>query len=599
MGDDWDTPRQGSLGGGRSGPPDRRPGRSAPRPPEPRREPRRDDPADVLEPKTARVAEPPPVGPENRGATADEPPARRGRGRRVGMVAGAVALSLVSLLVLGVTGYAWTTLQSATTNIRRSGALASPDLKKSLNGDTNILIMGLDSRLDENGNPLPQDIYDALHAGDNSNGGNNANVLMLLHVPVQGRAVEISIPRDDYVTLPGAPDGVTKEKIKQAYGLAFDQQYNKLRAQGVTDKATLQQQSRDAGRHEQALTVSQFLGGVSIDHFVEVTLVAFYQIAQVVQPVTVCLTDRTQDTYSGANFQAGKQPISAAQAVAFVRQRRDNVPGDPNYNDFTDLDRERRQQAFIASLAYQLKQAGTFTDPAKISGILDIAKQNTAIDSGLNLLEFAQEASNLTGGNIQFNTLPVASFAHLDGPGDVNMVNVPQIQGIVRSLIGAPTPPSGSAAAATSTSAAPVPPGVVDAVNDGAGAGTAGQVEQALAAKGFTQGTATTGGTTVKHTVVEYGSSGAASAANAVATLLDGVTVRRSTAVSPGHVRVVLGADFTMPTALAGGVAVSSSAAAPAATQPAAPPAGSAPATGSGSATAPNPLAGGGVPCVR
>ncbi|MGH7870378.1 MAG: LCP family protein, partial [Candidatus Dormibacteraceae bacterium] len=243
-------------------------------------------------------------------------------------------LGLVSLLTLSATGYVWVNYQSFASGVNSSTALEGEP--KSNNGDTNILIMGLDTRLDENGNPLPQDIYDALHAGDEDNGGENANVLMLLHVPGDGsKATAISIPRDDYVNLPGKPDGTAKEKIKQAYGLAFAQEHRELYEQGERDKATMEQKSREAGRKEEIDTVREFLGGIPIDHFVEVTLIAFYQIAKVVQPITVCLQDRTQDTKSGANFQPGQQQISAAQAVAFVRQRRDDVKGDPNYGNFT------------------------------------------------------------------------------------------------------------------------------------------------------------------------------------------------------------------------------------------------------------------------
>lgn len=129
--------------------------------------------------------------------------------------------------------------------------------------------MGLDSRLDENGNPLPQSLYDALDTGGPDVGGYNTNVLMLLHIPGDGgRATAMSIPRDDYVALAGSPDGESMGKIKQAYGLAFDQQHRALVAQGVTDRTALEQQSRDAGRNAEISTVSQFLGGVSIDHFV-------------------------------------------------------------------------------------------------------------------------------------------------------------------------------------------------------------------------------------------------------------------------------------------------------------------------------------------
>jgi len=57
--------------------------------------------------------------------------------------------------------------------------------------------------------------------------------------------------------------------------------------------------------------------------------------------------------------------------------------------NFTDLDRERRQQAFIASLAVQLSHAGTFTDPARLSALIGVATQNIAVDPGLDLLTLA------------------------------------------------------------------------------------------------------------------------------------------------------------------------------------------------------------------
>src|ERR1017187_102690 len=230
-----------------------------------------------------------------------------------------VVLGLILLMVLSLVGYGAFQYLSLTLGIKRSDVLGG---QGSSAADTNILIMGLDSRLDENGNPLPKQIYDALHAGDQSNGGLNANVLMLLHVPGDGsKATEISIPRDDYVHLAGCPDGECQGKIKQAYGLAFDQESRRLVSQKALSGTQRQQDERDAGRKAEISTVKQFLGGVPIDHFVEVTLVAFYQIAQVVQPVTVCVNENTQDSYSGANFHRGRQQISASQALAFVRQR--------------------------------------------------------------------------------------------------------------------------------------------------------------------------------------------------------------------------------------------------------------------------------------
>lgn len=346
---------------------------------------------------------------------------------------GRIVLVAAAALVLAVVGYAVFQYVSLSSGITKSTALGTPSTAVTAQPDTNILIMGLDSRVDENGNPLPKAIYDALHAGTQSDGGHNANVLMLLHIPGDGsRATEISIPRDDYVDLPGCPYGQCRGKIKQAYGLAYAQEAGRIANDASLDKTQREQKARDAGRKAEVDTVKAFLGGVPIDHFVEVTMVAFYQLAQVVQPITVCVNEATQDSYSGANFRAGQQQIDAAQAVAFVRQRRDDLH--PSLN-FTDIDRERRQQAFIASLATQLKQAGTLANPAKLSKILDVVKQNTAIDSGLDLLSFAQQAGQMAGGNVTYYTLPVERFGKNSRGEDVNYVNLDQIRVTVKQLL--------------------------------------------------------------------------------------------------------------------------------------------------------------------
>ncbi|HEX4723621.1 MAG TPA: LCP family protein [Pseudonocardiaceae bacterium] len=613
------TLRRAPMPARRSGPPARRTGRlptssrprlpvvphpeQAPDPDPPPRPPPPDGEATTGPTEVFEEAAPPPPRPRKPPTPKAKRKRRQPSGRQIAEIVGYAALGLVSLLVLSLTAYAWGQYTTLDSGIHKSNAIAAVGEKKSLNGDTNILIMGLDSRLDENGNPLPADIYDALHAGDEADGGYNANVLMLLHVPAHGRAVEISIPRDDYVDLPGCPDKVCKEKIKQAYGLARDQAYNQLRGEGMIGPA-LEQDARDAGRKAEVDTVSQFLGGVPIDHFVEVTLVAFFQIAQVVQPITVCVQKATRDTFSGAGFPAGVQQLDAAQALAFVRQRRDNVKGDFYYNDFTDLDRERRQQAFISSLAFQLKQAGTFTSPSKMSAILTVAKENTAIDSGLNLLTFAQEATNLTGDDITFNTLPVDHFQDLGGTiGDVNIVNLAVIHAEVRQLLNPPStaqtsaPPHRTTTPPPTTAVTTTPPphqpaGIVDVMNRSGQNGVAGDLENALVAKGFTQGATGTENPTARTTIVEYGSTGAEAAARAIAQLLHGVTVQRSATVSVGHVRVLVGRDFSMPAALtpAAGTTTNPTPATPTTTVTLPPP---------NSVTAPGPLAGGSIPCVK
>jgi LCP family protein required for cell wall assembly len=506
----------------------------------------------------------------------------RRQGRRPWLIARG-ALALTSLLVFTATGYGWSQYQDLLTGIGRSQAIRV-DAPKSAGGDTNILIMGLDSRLDENGKPLPAEIYQALHAGDQQVGGYNANVLMLVHLPSDsGRATAISIPRDDYVDLPGSPDGISKGKIKQAYGFAFDQEHQHLVAAGVTDQTTLEQQSRDAGRRAEVDTVAQFLGGVPIDHFVEVTMVAFYQLAEVIAPITVCLNEDTRDSYSGANFHRGYQQINAAQAVSFVRQRRDYT--NPQLN-FTDLDRERRQQAFIASLVFQFKQAGTLLNPARLRELITVAKQNIAADTGLELLPFVQKASALTGGNITFTTLPIVRFGTNPASEDVNIVNVPQIQALVHDLISDHTPSS----APTSTIPLPVgrQSGTVDAVNATNRDGLAAALERALATTQFTPGVTSTAARHRSTTMIYYPDRGSTQAANTLAQMLGQLPTAWDSTVPTRHLRVVLGADYTVPAALNRPTGVDPSAISsttPAPVDPPTPPADS--------------ISGTGMPCVK
>lgn len=358
----------------------------------------------------------------------------------VGIIA-VIVIALVAAVVVVVLTYV-----DANNGIHRSSIA---DVGPAQNtGESNILIMGLDSRVDENGNPFPQAIYDQIHAEDASVGGYNTNVLMLIHIPANGgKAVGISIPRDDYVDFPGSPDGVSQGKIKEAYGDAFDATMKTLVNKG-TAQADAYQQARAAARQSTISTVSAFLGGVRIDHFVEVTMAAFYEVAQAVQPVTVCLNHATADTFSGADFPAGVQQLNAAQAMAFVRQRRDTTSSD---FDMTDLDRTRRQQAFMVSLAVKLRQASTFTDFGKLQKLIAVAKKDVALDDKLDLLSFAQQAQSLAGGNISFVTLPIDHFGTRDGES-VNIVDVEAIRAQVHDLLNPPTATATPSAAASSGS---------------------------------------------------------------------------------------------------------------------------------------------------
>jgi len=105
------------------------------------------------------------------------------------VVARVVAV-VASAAVVVATGVAWATLRDLTGGLTTSNALAGGSASK--NGSVNILLIGLDSRKDQNGNDLPAAILDHLHAGDGSEGGYNTNTLILLHIPADGSRVSAS-----------------------------------------------------------------------------------------------------------------------------------------------------------------------------------------------------------------------------------------------------------------------------------------------------------------------------------------------------------------------------------------------------------------------
>ena len=331
-----------------------------------------------------------------------------------GLSIGVVVLSLAFGLFAKTTGSA----------IPRSHALKGA--AQSGGGDTNILLLGLDSRRANDGSDLPRKLLDLLHVGSSSSvGGYNTNTMILIHIPADGKkAIAISIPRDDYVDVPGQ----SSKKIKEAYGYAKYQSESALYKQGVKNPE-LEALSREAGRTATIKTISALLQ-VPIDHFAEVNLVGFYDLANAVGGVQVCLNHAVNDSqYSGAVFPAGLQTITGVDALKFVRQRH----GLPN----GDLDRTHRQQAFITGVITKFRTQGIFGDIGKLSALLNVAKKDVVIDSGWDVLGFLPQAKALTGGNITFHTLPIEGYATINGQS-VNKIDLPTVRKFVKDLFNPP-----------------------------------------------------------------------------------------------------------------------------------------------------------------
>jgi LCP family protein required for cell wall assembly len=449
---------------------------------------------------------------------------------------GRAVLALASVITLIALGTSW-----AETNGISTANVIDPNAQNAT-GDQNILLVGLDNRTDAQGNPLPQSLLDQLHAGDQSDGGDNTDTIILIHIPAGGgKAVAFSIPRDSYVQLAG---GYGTHKINSAYTYAEVAAQKSLKGQGVSGPQ-LAVQADQAGA-QNAIHTIQNLTGLTINHFASVNLAGFDSISQAIGGVPVCLKAAVHDSYSGANFPAGQQTLQGSQALAFVRQRHGLPLG--------DLDRIRRQQAFMASMAHTVLSAGVLANTTKLSNLIDAIKQSVVIDQGWDIFSFAQQMQSMSGGNIQFQTIPIITESYpTKSDGDAVEVNPTQVQQFISSTIQAQgatsttaAPPPSSAANSSSSGNANNAKITAEVLNGSGKTGLASKVLNVLTGKGFTAGS--TGNTASRTTsVVEYGSGGSSSAQQ-VAAALGGLTTESSSSLAAGKVRVLIGTAYNGPT---------------------------------------------------
>ncbi|HEU5110974.1 MAG TPA: LCP family protein, partial [Micromonosporaceae bacterium] len=274
-----------------------------------------------------------PAGPEPSAQAAEEPeaqpplpedpPPRRGLVRTVGLGTGRAVAGLASVAVLLTAGYGWYAVggdiaeDTVTTEVIDHDVA---DTRVPLDGAVDILLVGMDSRTDAYGNPLPREVLDMLHAGFND-GERNTDTMILVHIPVDGtRAVAFSFPRDSWVEIAG---GFGKHKLNSAFAYAYNDARRDL-AKQVIDRKQLDDRAAAIGRRNLIATIENLIGrAVTIDRYAEVNLASFYEITKAIGGVEVCLNEAVDEPKSGASFPKGLQTISGAAALSFVRQRYD------------------------------------------------------------------------------------------------------------------------------------------------------------------------------------------------------------------------------------------------------------------------------------
>jgi LCP family protein required for cell wall assembly len=378
----------------------------------------------------------------------------------------------------------------------------------SSNKDQNILLVGDDHR------PAGATAAELAKLGTTQDGGGTeTDTIMLLHIPANGQnPTLISFPRDSWVNVPG----VGMRKINSAFQIG-------AASGGASGGAQL------------LVRIIQNMTGLTVNHYVRISLLGFYNVVSALGPVSVCLNHAVRDPYSGVNLPAGVSTLNASQALAFVRQRH-GLPGG-------DLDREIRQQYFLSIEAQHILSAGTLLNPVKLHSVLSAVSSSIETDPGLNLPNLAVQVKGFAG-HLSSATIPISGTPTIRVNGtavSIVQVNTAAMPAFISQIV------HGKATSTATPGLSPVQISLT-VMNGGAPAGAAGAATDALSSAGFKTGVPTDT-TAQATTTVNYPSSDAAAAA-VVVRYLPGATLK----LVPGStgIQVMLGRDGVVANVAAG-----------------------------------------------
>ncbi|WP_436492114.1 LCP family protein [Actinokineospora sp. HUAS TT18] len=481
------------------------------------------------------------------------------RARWIGTQAVRTVAFTVSAAVLAGTGYGWWTVGDVDSNTVTTDVIAEDvgAQRVPLDGAIDMLLVGMDSRTDAFGNPLPKEVLQMLNGGK-VDGERNTDTMILVHIPVDGtRATAFSFPRDSWVDI---GEGFGKHKLNSAFVYAYTDARKTLAAQGVTDLRELDEKATVIGRKNLIATIERLVGNaVKIERYAEVNLASFYEVTKAIGGVEVCLNAPVSEPKSGANFAAGRQTISGKEALSFVRQRYDLPNG--------DLDRIVRQQVFLAALADKVLSADMLTNPSKARELIGAVQRSVVLSKNWNLSQFAAQMQGLSGGNIEFRTIPTEGDAKIGG-ADVLKVDPEKVHEFVARYTGAVyTPPTSGKPSSTTRPTTTTPTSselfpeattatrangiTVDVRNGSNTVGLAGEVLNELAGLGFGRGQ-TADAAVQTSSVIRYAKGELATAKQVASSLAGPFVFEEDRTLPAGRVRIVLGTSYQVGDSLTG-----------------------------------------------
>jgi LCP family protein required for cell wall assembly len=315
-----------------------------------------------------------PGGPRRPGGSGDpsgnQYRGRRRNRRRIVLIGCAVALVLAMLGVGGLYLYA-KDLDDRVARTDPFSAITDGRPAETVTGALNILMVGTDSR-----NPdVPVD----------QQGDARADTMIVMHIPADHKsAYLVSIPRDLWVPVPqsaGAECGGDRDKVNAAFA---------------------------RGGLPLAVRTVECFTDVRIDHVMAVDFAGFKEVTDALGGVEMNIERTVKSIHKPyRTFTKGRQQLNGAEALDYVRQRKQFPDG--------DFARMRHQQQFLRALMDKAASTGTLTNPAKLNAFLTSATKAITVDQDFSLVDMALQFRNLRGDNLKFLTSPNAGTDTIDG----------------------------------------------------------------------------------------------------------------------------------------------------------------------------------------
>ncbi|MGK5554735.1 LCP family glycopolymer transferase [Actinomadura kijaniata] len=141
------------------------------------------------------------------------------------------------------------------------------------------------------------------------------------------------------------------------------------------------------------------LSGARIDHTVTVGFAGFKQVVDALGSVEIVMPKPVNDPRSGLRLPAGRHRVRGATALAYVRARH-------GLGDGSDLERVKRQQIFLTSMAREARAARA-GNPVRFARFVKAVAESVEIRPGLDPQTLEALAAAVDPDGISYLDLPV------------------------------------------------------------------------------------------------------------------------------------------------------------------------------------------------